>query len=218
MIITDKGIIIDDNKHRSITGGVITVGHDMIEQVVRLTNSVMYQANSEKAVQCLLNSSAKDKICYPAIYYGESTISRGARAITENIGYGNKNEIENMNDRQKLLSLLINRAVIGYGHCIKYASLDDNKLNFSSKQVIFITFEGNEVAMTANTFYVERRDIMSCIALAELSDALWRQGWFIIRIIVSKSGTEVAYVKANWNRRETSKEAIETIKKYTSYR
>ena len=59
---------------------------------------------------------------------------------------------------------------------------------------------------------------MSCTALSELSDALWRQGWFIIRVIVSKSGTEVAYLKANWNRCKTFKEAIETIKKYTSYR
>lgn len=46
--------------------------------------------------------------------------------------------------------------------------------------------------MNENAFCVGRRDIMSCIALSELSDALWRQGWFIIRIIVSKSGTEVA--------------------------
>lgn len=59
---------------------------------------------------------------------------------------------------------------------------------------------------------------MSCTALSELSDALWRQGWFIIRIIVSKYGTEVAYVKANWNRCKTCRQAIETIKKYTSYR
>lgn len=72
--------------------------------------------------------------------------------------------------------------------------------------------------MTANTFYVERRDIMSCTALSELSDALWRQGWFTIRFTVRKSGTTVAYVRANWNRRGTCRQAIETIKKYTSYR
>lgn len=103
VIITDTDIVIEDNKHWSITGGGITVGHDMIEQA------------------------------------------------------------------------------------------------------IFITF------------CVGRRDIMSCTALSELSDALWRQGWFIIRFTVRKSGTKVAYVRANLNRRETSKEAIETIKKYTSY-
>ena len=116
VIITDTGIIIEDNKHRSITGGVITVGHDMIEQA------------------------------------------------------------------------------------------------------IFITFDSKEVNMNENTFCIGRIDIMSCTALSELPDALCRQGWFIIMVIVSKSGTEVAYVKANLNRCKTSKEAIEAIKKYTSYR
>lgn len=115
MIITDKGIIIEDNKHRSITGRVITVGHDMIEQA------------------------------------------------------------------------------------------------------IFTTFDSKEVNMNENKFCIVRRDIMSCTALSELSGALWRQGWFIIRIIVSKSGTEVAYVRANWNRCKTCRQATETIKKYTSY-
>lgn len=55
------------------------------------------------------------------------------------------------------------------------------------EQAIFITFDSKEVNMNENTFCVGRRDIMSCTALSELSDALWRQGWFIIRIIVSKS-------------------------------
>lgn len=37
VIITDTDIVIEDNKHRSITGGVITVGHDMIEQAIFIT-------------------------------------------------------------------------------------------------------------------------------------------------------------------------------------
>lgn len=212
MIITDKGIIIEDNKHMSITGGVITVGHDMIEQVVRLANSVMYQANSEKAVQCLLNSSAKYKICYPAVCRSDSKISKGASTI-EDIKYRDKTEILYMNDSQKLLSLLINRVVIGYGHCINYGRIFESILHSGSKQLIFITSNSRKSGfeMTCN---VDRTDVISCTTLAELSDALWRHGWFITRVRVSDSGTEVGYARVNWNKNEACGEAIKAIDEY----
>ena len=218
VIITDTDIVIEDRKHWSITGGGITVGHDMIEQAVRSAKSVMYQANSERAVQCLLRSSAKDKVCYPAVHFSESNISRVATIAIDHITCSNKVEIEEMDDRQKLLSLLVNRAVAGYGHHIKYGALDESKLHSDSKQLIFITFDSNEVAISERVCHTERKDIMSYETLAKLSDALWQYGWFITRFRVSDSGTEVAYAGAS-NRKDIAYgEAIEAIKKYTRYK
>lgn len=215
MIITDKGIIIEDNKHRSITGGVMTVGHDRIEQAVMSAKSVMYQANSERAVQCLLRSSARYKICYPAVCRSDSKISKGASTI-EDIEYSDKTEISCMNDSQKILSLLINRVVIGYGHCINYGRIFESILHSGSKQLIFITLGKNGETPYAMTCNVDRTDVISCTTLAELSDVLWMHGCFITRVRVSDSGTEFEYARVNWNKNGARGEVIKAIKKYTA--
>lgn len=207
VIITDTDIVIEDNKHWSITGGEITVGHDMIERAIRSAKRVMYQANSKNAVQCLLRSSAKYKICYPAVCRSDSKISKGASTI-ENIKYSDRTEILYMNDSQKLLSLLINRVVIGYGHCINYGRIFESMLHSDSKQLIFITLGKSGESAFQMTCNVDRTDVISCATLAELSDALWRHGWFITSVRVSDSGTEVGYARVNWNKNEAHEEDI----------
>ena len=67
MIIIDKGILIEGNNSiRKIAGDAI-VSHNRIEEIAEHEQTIKYEAGSEAAVKCLLNSSAASREFEPLI-------------------------------------------------------------------------------------------------------------------------------------------------------
>ena len=84
MIVTERGILLgnDEAVNKSVasvdksieeeTNGIAVsmLPHKYIDRLLRAGLEVQYDATSQKAVECILNSSAKDVLCKPLIETG----------------------------------------------------------------------------------------------------------------------------------------------------
>lgn len=186
MIILDNGILLSSNEAMnapialSNKGNGILLPHKVVDKAAQTYKDIWYDAKSERAVICLLGSSAKNMVCRPLADFNKEFVQAACNdkiiKMTQNGG--------NDSPARKLLALLVNRAIVSTGHrieraqvdavfrrenIIKYINIESNYLGILLSQVARITF-GNK----------KYRNVMlpvTCIAKA--SDALWNNGYII---------------------------------------
>lgn len=189
MIILDNGILLSSNEAMnapialSNKGNGILLPHKVVDKAAQTYKDIWYDAKSERAVRCLLGSSAKNMVCRPLTDFNKEFVQAACNdkiiKMTQNGG--------NDSPARKLLALLVNRAIVSTGHrieraqvdavfrrenIIKYINIESNYLDMLLSQVARITFD--------NKKYKKYRNVMlPVLCIARASDALWHKGYII---------------------------------------
>lgn len=165
MIVIDNGILLetrDNIKTTSITGEAV-VRHDRIEDVLGLASSIRYDATSLKAVQCILNSSARNRVCIPLCRRSDRTVT------TATYGAYSKEFDDTDSQAKKLMSLVVNRNVVSFGRAVSgYISETKNK-----NKIMYLSVDNHGVNIRRQRIITKRSSI-EINEIVALSDELWR--------------------------------------------
>lgn len=116
MIITGKGIALEKDEINGIgiTGSRVILPFDSMDRVISNAERIVYDATNDRAVNIVTGDKLKNKLCYPLMIKsmnGFKTVSYDQISDT-----WDGKQIYGTNDEAvKLLSLLVNRAVVETG-------------------------------------------------------------------------------------------------------
>lgn len=189
MIILDDGILLSSNEAMnapvalSNKGNGILLPHNAVDKAAQKCKDIWYDAKSERAVRCLLGSSAKNMVCRPLAEFGKEFVQAACNdkiiKMTQNGG--------NDSPARKILALLVNRAIVSTGHrieraqvdavfrrenIIKYINIESNYSDMLISHVASITFDNKKHKKYKNV-------ILPVTCIAKASDALWNNGYII---------------------------------------
>lgn len=205
MIVIDNGILLessDNIKNTSITGEA-AVGHDRIERALGIASSIRYDATSLKAVQCILNSSARNRVCIPLCNSDSTEVA----AVRYEMYNEEKDRISLK--RQKLVSLLINRNVVAFGEAI------DGYLRETKKKdnIMYLSVDNHATNIKRQSI-LTKRDHITIDEAVELSDELWQAGYVLLKIYntIEITNTHIKRIKVARNGREVKMPAVDIIR------
>lgn len=186
MIILDNGILLSSNEAMnapialSNKGNGILLPHNAVDKAAQKYKDIWYDAKSERAVRCLLGSSAKNMVCRPLTDFNKEFVQAACNdkiiKMTQNGG--------NDSPARKILALLVNRAIVSTGNrieraqvdvvfrrenIIKYINIESSCSNLLLSHVASITFDNKEYTNV----------MIPVICIAKASDALWNNGYII---------------------------------------
>lgn len=197
-------------------GNGILLPHKVVDKAAKTYKDIWYDAKSEIAVRCLLDSSAKNMVCRPLTDFDTEYVQVACNdqiiKMTQNGG--------NDSPARKLLALLVNRAIVSTGHrieraqveaafrrenIIKYINIESNYLDILL-QVASITFDNKEY----------RNVMLPVLCIARASDALWHKGYIItdLGIVWHNRGItlgEMQICTTPYTRRANKKEAKKLV-------
>lgn len=205
MLVFDDGILLessDNIKNTSITGYAV-VGHGRIEDALGLASSIRYDATSLKAVQCILNSSARNRVCIPLCRYSDGAIT------TATYGSYSKEFDDIDSEAKKLMSLVVNRNVVSFGRAVSgYISETKNKNNIRYLSV------DNHVVNIKRQRIITKSSSMEINEIAALSDELWQAGYVLLKIDNTREivGTHIKRIHVARNGREVKTPAVDIIR------
>ena len=184
MIILDNGILLRRDEARnakialSKTGNGVLLPHKAADRASQVCKDIWYDAKSERAVQCLLNSSIKNMVCRPLTdfdkEYAQAACNDQIIQMTLNGG--------NDSPARKLMALLVNRAIISTGCNVTRAEVD---VVYRREKIIrFIGIESNSTLLSQVARITFDKDkcsnvMMPVVSIAKASDALWTNGYII---------------------------------------
>lgn len=214
MIILDKGILIESDKSiKSITGDML-VSHDRIDSIARRDKTVKYDAGSEAAVKCLLNSSVASMEFEPLICKSHSMIPGD---YFETAHYSRYLEREKVTDEKniKLMNLITNVSIkytqmnvhIVLTPSLKNPENVDNlytelRPTFTAKQRIKIMTKSKCISTECAAALIERLQDVGYIVLRIADNNA--DGWYSNK----KAGYKMITAECN---EDTSKEETKSI-------
>lgn len=184
MVILDNGILLSSNEARnakialSKTGNGVLLPHKAADRASQVCKDIWYDAKSERAVQCLLNSSIKNMICRPLTDFNKeyAQVACNDQIIQMTLNGGNDSPA------RKLMALLANRAIISTGCNVTRAEVG---VVYRREEIIrFIGIESNSnvLSQVARVTFDSKPCInamMPAVCIAKASDALWANGYII---------------------------------------
>lgn len=204
MIVFNDGILLessDNIKTTSITGYAV-VGHDRIEDALGLASSIRYDATSLKAVQCILNSSARNRICIPLCMCSDRAVK------TATYEAYSKEFDDTDSEAKKLLSLVVNRNVVSFGSAVSsYISETKNK-----NRIMYLSVDNHGVNIRRQRI-ITKSSSMEINELVALSDELWQAGYMLLKIDNTREivGTHIKRIHIARNGREVKMPAVDII-------
>lgn len=179
MIILDKGILIESDKSiKAITGDMI-VSHDRIDSIYRRDKTVKYDAGSEAAVKCLLNSSVASMEFEPLICKSYNMVPGD---YFETAHYSRYLEREKVTDERsiKLMNLITN-AGIKYTQMNVHAVLTTSLKNTENVDNLCIELRPTST-VKKRIKVMTRSKCISTECAASLIERLWDVGYIVLAI------------------------------------
>lgn len=184
MIILDDGILLSSNEamnapialSKKVNG--ILLPHKVVDKAAQTYKDIWYDAKSERAVACLLGSSAKNMVCRPLTNFDKEYVQAACNdqiiKMTQNGG--------NDSPARKLLALLVNRVIVSTGHRIEMARVG---VVFRRENVIkYINIESDSnLLLQVARITLDNKEysnvMLPVLCIARASDALWHKGYII---------------------------------------
>lgn len=146
---------------------IVTVDVNRVNEVAKHASRVIYNALDKKAVDILIHSNARKKICYPFVSFQNEFLE--LTDIYES--YSECNDVT-QNNAYRLMSLLVNRAVLATNWSIDQAW--SNRINGGIPQIGIETKSYSRIVVE-----VEKGTLSSIYGIAKISDKLWSKGYYI---------------------------------------